>query len=309
MIEISVVIPVFKTEVYVEELASRLQTVLNGLVDEYEVIFIDDGSPDNSWALIESATNRVKQIRGLKLSRNFGQHSAISAGLLHSVGNWVVVMDGDLQDLPEDIPELYRAAKEGADSVVAKRITRDDDAIKKFSSKFFYRTFARLTGSSLTHEFGNFGIYSRKVIDSINRMPENERSFGLFAEWVGFERSEILVNRARRDHGQSSYSYLSLFRLASKSIVSYSNKPLYFVTSIGFILFVSSISFAVVLLARYLIFGVQAQGWTSLMVAIFLNSGLIIGTLGILGIYIGSIFNEVKRRPQFVIDLDTRESK
>jgi dolichol-phosphate mannosyltransferase len=137
-------------------------------------------------------------------------------------------------------------------------------------------------------------------------MPENERSFGLFAEWVGFKRSEILVNRAKRNHSSSSYSYLSLIRLASKSIISYSNKPLYIVTTVGFLIFVISISFASVLLARYLIFGVQAQGWTSLMVAIFLNSGLIIGTLGILGIYIGSIFSEVKRRPQFVIDLDTQ---
>ena len=306
MIDISVVIPVFRTSVFIEELATRLQLVLNGLVNEYEIIFIDDGSPDQSWMLIDDLAKRNPQIRGLKLSRNFGQHSAISAGLLNASGKWVVVMDGDLQDMPEDIPELYRVAMSGTDSVLARRSTRDDGVLKKVNSRIFYKVFAKLTGSTLTHEYGNFGIYSRKVINSINQMPENERSFGLFAEWVGFKRSEILVNRAKREHGPSSYSYLSLIRLASKSIVSYSNKPLYVVTTVGFLIFVISISFASVLLARYLIFGVQAQGWTSLMVAIFLNSGLIIGTLGILGIYIGSIFSEVKRRPQFVIDLDTQ---
>ena len=138
-------------------------------------------------------------------------------------------------------------------------------------------------------------------------MPENERSFGLFAEWVGFDRAEILVDRAKRDYGNSSYTFVSLIRLASKSIISYSNKPLYFVTTLGLIIFVASTSFAFFLFVRYLLFGVEAQGWTSLMVALFLNSGLIIGTLGILGIYVGSIFTEVKHRPQYIIDLDTQD--
>ena len=307
MVEISVVIPVYKTEAYVDELAARLQRVLKDLVTRHEIIFIDDGSPDNSWKLIDSLANRFSQVRGIKLSRNFGQHSAIAAGLRHASGDWVVVMDGDLQDLPEDIPALYKTAIDGAKIVVAKRVTRDEKYLKKFASKLFYKLFASLTGSSLTHQHGNFGIYSRKVIDSINQMPENERSFGLFAEWVGFDRAEILVDRAKRDYGNSSYTFVSLIRLASKSIISYSNKPLYFVTTLGLIIFVASTSFAFFLFVRYLLFGVEAQGWTSLMVALFLNSGLIIGTLGILGIYVGSIFTEVKHRPQYIIDLDTQD--
>jgi dolichol-phosphate mannosyltransferase len=307
MVEISVVIPVFKTETYINELAQRLLAVLNELGIEFEILFIDDGSPDNSWTLIETLANQVSQIRGIKLSRNFGQHSAIAAGLTYASGNWIVVMDGDLQDLPEDIPVLYRAALNSSNSVIARRMARDEKFLKKFSSNIFYKIFSKLTGSSLTHEYGNFGIYTRKVIDSINRMPENERSFGLFAEWVGFQRSEVLVSRAKRGHDKSSYTFGSLFRLAGKSIVSYSNKPLYLVTSAGFVILAASVTFAIALLVRYLIFGVQAQGWTSLMVALFLNTGLIIGTLGIIGIYIGSVFNEVKRRPQFLIDTDTQD--
>lgn len=307
MVQISVVIPVYKTAEFIPVLSERLNNVISSLVEDYEIIFIDDGSPDNSWTLIEAVSSKYQNVFGIQLSRNFGQHSAIAAGLEASSGDWVVVMDGDLQDLPEEIPKLFTRAIEGSQSVVARRIIRDDNFLKKLFSKLFYKAFAKLTGSTLTHEYGNFGIYSRNVINAINDMPESQRSFGLFAEWVGFERVEVPVSRAKRESGRSSYSLFALLRLAGRSIVSYSNKPLYFVTTLGLILFIGSIAFAMALFVRFLVFGVEAEGWTSLMVALFLNSGLIIGTLGVIGIYIGSIFTEVKRRPNYIVENETRD--
>lgn len=211
MIEISVVSPVYHGELSVEELVRRVQVACESIVQSYEIILVEDGSPDGSWEKIETLMGSVRGVKGIRLSRNFGQHYAIAAGLARAKGRWVVVMDCDLQDRPEEIPFLYKKALEGFDLVVARRTVRLDSFTKRMFSKVFYWTLSWLTDTEQNSETANFGIYSRKVIDTINSLRENFKYFPVMTRWVGFKRVEIEVEHARREHGKSSYKEMSHF--------------------------------------------------------------------------------------------------
>ena len=297
----SIVIPCFASEKSLEELCLRLDKAIAPISLDYEIVLVDDGSPDRTWSVIQELAGRDSRIRGIRLSRNFGQHHAITAGLDHARGDWVVVMDCDLQDRPEEIPRLYSKAAEGYDMVIGLRTERQDSFFKKLGSRLFRVTFNYLTDSSLDQQAGNFGIYARKVVDSVVRLREQNRSFGLFANWVGFRRATIAITHAPRAHGKSSYTFARLFSLAMDSIVAHSNKLLRLSIALGFLLSGLSLLFALFLVARYVFWGLTVQGWTSLMVSIYFSAGLIIGSIGVVGLYIGKIFNEVKARPLYVI--------
>jgi dolichol-phosphate mannosyltransferase len=277
--------------------------------NNFEIILINDSSPDDAWQVIQQLAVEDNRVKGINLARNFGQHYAITAGLDFAQGDWVVVMDCDLQDRPEEIPVLFQKAQEGYDIVVGRRLIRQDTFFKKISSNLFYRIFKFMTGASVDNRIGNYGIYASKVIKSISALKEQNRSFGLFAIWVGFRRIEVDIVHGRRLHGKSSYTFKLMVKLALDSIVSHSNKLLYISIKLGVIFSASSMLYAIWLVVNYIVWASPVAGWTSLMVSIFFTAGLIISSIGVVGLYVGKIFDEVKRRPLYIIDSTTFEMK
>lgn len=304
---LSVVSPVYGCVQALPELCERLQTVLSDLAQDYEIILINDGSPDESWSIIQQLAAEDGRIKGINLSRNFGQHYAITAGLDFAQGDWVIVMDCDLQDRPEEIPKLYEKAQSGYDIVVARRAERKDHWVKKELSKAFYHVFAYFSGTKVDNRIGNFGIYAQKVVHSIRRFKEQNRSFGLFAIWVGFRRAEIDVDHAARSHGRSSYTFRKMAKLALDSIIAHSDKLLRLTVKLGLSVSVLSLLYAAWIVLRYFLWATPIIGWTSLIVSVYFTAGLIIGTIGIVGLYVGRIFDEVKHRPLYIIDSLTFE--
>ena len=206
--KISVVSPVYFGENLVEELVTRLDNSLTQICDDYEIILVEDGSPDDSWKSIEKACSVNSKVKGIKLSRNFGQHYAISCGLEHANGDWIVVMDCDLQDRPEEIRNLLEKALEGYDIVFAQRIERQDTFLKRMSSLAFYKVFSYLTDTQQDPSIANFGIYNKKVINAVLSMKDTIRYFPTLVQWVGFNSSKIEVEHNSRFDGHSSYSWI-----------------------------------------------------------------------------------------------------
>ncbi len=286
-------------------MCERLENSLNQITDEFEIILIDDGSQDRTWDSISRVATAKSFIRGIKLSRNFGQHNAITAGLEYATGDWVVVMDCDLQDRPEEIINFYRKVQEGYQVVVGIRIERKDNFIKKVSSIIFYSVFQRMTGSIFNKQIGNFGIYSNKVISCILELKEQHRSFGLMVLWVGFSRAEVNVTHEARGSGKSNYRFTQRMGLALDSIVSHTNNLLYLAIKIGLFVSGTSLLFVAYLFGRFLFLGITTEGWTSLAISIYFTLGIMLAAIGILGIYIGKIFNESKGRPIYIVESKT----
>ena len=306
---LSIVIPVYGADYSIRELVERISNSVEFITSDYEILLINDASPDNSWQAIESEVRNSDKVVGINLSRNFGQHRAISAGLSVCKGDWAVVMDCDLQDLPEDIPLLFEKAIEGFDVVFGRRVKRDDGFFKKLSSKIFYKVYDYFTGHESDHSIANFSVISRKVINSYNSMPEQSKTYGLSISWLGFKRENIDINHARRPEGKSSYTFKKLLSLAIDTIVSQSNKPLKVSIFIGFLISSISMLFGLFFLLKYFFYGVSVEGWTSVIVSIYFVFGILMANLGVLGLYIGKTFDESKNRPRYVIDtLITKEN-
>ena len=299
---ISIVIPVYQAEKILEELIARIKKAMEFARGNYHVVLVDDGSADASWRVIGNICSIEKNIKAIKLSRNFGQHHAITAGLDHCTGEWVVVMDCDLQDKPEEIERLYQKVQEGYEIVFARRIHRKDSFFKKLLSRIFYKIFSYLTGIKYDGKVGNFGIYSAKVIDTLKKMKEPLRAFSPMVRWVGFNKAFIDVEHGERYKGKSSYNYSKIITLASDIILSYSDKPLRLIVRTGFL--ISFISFLVGLyyLIQYLSGRILVSGYTSIIISIWFLGGLIILNLGVLGLYISKIFTGIKDRPLYIID-------
>ena len=298
---ISVVSPVYQAEKIVQELVVQLHKNLRELTGDYEIILVNDASPDDSWSAIAAESIKDKRVKGINLSRNFGQHYAITAGLSFAKGDWVVVMDCDLQDRPDEIPNLYRKAQEGYDSVFAQRFERQDKFLKRFFSKMFYSLFSYLTDTKQDPTVANFGIYNRKVIDAILSMKDYIRFFPTMVQWVGFRKFYLPVQHADRFEGKTSYNFKSLMRLALNNIIAFSDKPLRLTVKMGFI--ISLFSF---LLAVYNIFArfagiIHVEGFTTTVFSIWFVGGLTLAILGIVGLYVGKTFENVKKRPTYII--------
>ena len=298
--DLSVVIPVLNESHLIKELISRVIANVDNITKNYEVIIVDDGSTDDTWHQIKLFAEQNFRIKAIKFSRNFGHHYAISAGLKNSNGSWVVVMDGDLQDRPEVIPTLYNKAQEGYDVVFVSRINRPENFIYKLLQKSFYFILNNLSGINFESSQANFSIISKKVVDAFNKFPENKRFYGSTIKWLGFKRTSISAEHGVRFAGKSSYTLKKRLNLAGDIIFAFSDKPLRFIVKLG--LFFSSISILLFVWIIYLYFtsGFEVQGWTSLISSIFLFGGLILTVIGIIGIYIGRIFNEVKNRPLYI---------
>lgn len=300
MIEISVVSPVYRSARLVAPFVERVTTVLEQLQVSYEIILVDDGSPDLSWTEIETTCSKHKNVKGILLSRNFGQHYAITAGLDIARGNWIVVMDSDLEDRPEEIVALYKKANEGFEVVLCRRNNRTHGWFKRTTSHFFYRFLSFITGKKIDHTIANYGIYHRKVIDVIVSMRESIRYFPMMVLWAGFKTSTVEVQHGIREDGRSNYNLRRLLKLGLDIVLSYSDKPLEIVAVTGGLISLTTFAAGIIVLFRYFNHSISVQGYTSLLLSIWFLSGLIIATLGIVGLYVGKTFQGIKQRPLYI---------
>ncbi len=302
IVEISVISPVYGAERLVDELVVQLRAVLENVTSSYEIILVEDRSPDDSWAEIKKVCALYPEVVGMRLSRNFGQHYAISAGLTKARGKWVIVMDCDLQDQPSEIPKMLTEAKSGYDVVLARRALRQDKWFKRVSSKCFYSLLSYLTGVKQDPAIANFGVYNQKVIAAINAMPESIRYFPTMVRWVGFNVTTLDVAHAKRPEGKTSYSFKKLLHLALDICLANSDKPIRLVVKTGFLISVIGFVFAAYIAIQALQGKVEVLGYASLLVSIWILSGLIILIVGVVGLYVGKSFEGIKSRPAFIVD-------
>jgi len=299
---LSIISPVYKTGGMLGDLVTQIGDAVSEVTGEFEIILVDDGSPDDSWERIVAECGKDERVRGIKLSRNFGQHAALTAGLTDAAGDWIVVLDSDLQDLPREITKLYSKALSGYDIVMARRMNRKHSAGRRIVSRVFYFFIARWSGMPADHRASNFGIYSQRVIREVLKMKESVQFFPMMVNWTGFRRGWIDVAHGQRAEGVSGYSFTRLYRLALNVILSYSDKPLRYVVKAGVVMSFLSFCFGVVTLVRYLRGDILVSGYTSLIISIWFLSGLLLFTLGVVGLYVGKTFEEVKRRPRFIVE-------
>ncbi|MBL3590173.1 MAG: glycosyltransferase family 2 protein [gamma proteobacterium endosymbiont of Lamellibrachia anaximandri] len=298
---LSVVSPVYGCATILPALCAELAESLAAIDEEYEIIFVNDASPDGAWEVIQQLAEADPRIRGVDLSRNFGQHAAIRAGLALARGDWVVVMDCDLQDQPAEISKLYAKAMEGYEVVFGRRESRQDSSAKVLSARLYRKIQDYFTDSNSDPAVANFGIYQHKVIEAFNGMREQTRTLQLTIRWLGFHATSINIEHAPRREGRSSYNFRRLLSMGLNIIVSESNKPLKLSISFGFFMAMISLLYALYLVARYFILGVTVAGWTSVIVSIYFVGGLLFANLGILGLYLGKVFDETKARPIYVV--------
>ncbi|RSL34767.1 glycosyltransferase [Salibacterium salarium] len=298
---LSVVTPVYGCGECLIQLYNRLKETLENITRNFEIIMVEDCSPDQSWSVIQQLTNKDSRVKGMKLAKNFGQHVAITAGLDEAKGDWVVVMDCDLQDQPEEIAKLYEKTAEGFDVVFARRQVRHDTFIKRWESKLYYKVYDYFTENTSDPAIANFSISSRKVIQNFQQLREQNRNFPLFIKWMGFDTATVNVEHQERVSGKSSYNLSKLMNLAIDGIVSQSNKPLRLSIKFGFLLSFGALIYGLYLMYQYFFMFEPLPGWTSLMVSIYFVGGLIFANLGVLGLYMGKVFNEVKDRPLYIV--------
>lgn len=301
-IKISFVSPVYRAEGTLEALVSEITLVMDRIKESFEIILVDDRSPDRSWEVMKKLSNKSPFVKSVRLSRNFGQHPAIMAGLSQATGEFVVVLDCDLQDQPKEVEKLYKKINEGYDVVLAKRVIRKDSFFKKMTSKIYASLYGFFTNTKYDHEVANFGIYRAKVISSILQVSDYIKFFPLFVKFVGFKTTAVEVAHNSRTEGKSTYTFAALLSLAFNTIISFSNKPLKLFVKFGIL--VSLISFLSGIYTIYLYFKgeIEVLGYSSLIVSIWFLSGVIITIIGVTGIYIGKIFDQTKNRPVFIID-------
>ncbi len=298
--------PVYRGADLLAELVERIGAAVVPLTGQFEIVLVDDGSPDEAWARIQELSARDARVRGLRLSRNFGQHRAIAAGLDHCRGEWVVVLDCDLQDRPEEIPRLYAHARQhNLAYVLASRTDRQHGLLQRLLSRWFYQLLHFLTGISHDARVGNFGLYHRRVIDAVRRMPERSRFFPVMVRWVGFRGGTLAVTHAARPSGGSSYSWGRRVQLAFDVMLAWSDKPLRLAVQFGLLVAGLAFLLGVVTLLRFVVGQISVPGYTSLVLLMCFFAGLIIAVLGMVGLYVGRTFEEAKQRPVYLVEAQT----
>jgi dolichol-phosphate mannosyltransferase len=298
---ISVVVPVYGCRGCLEHLHDRLAATLSGLVPAYEIILVDDRARDESWPEIERLVDLDPDVRGVRLSRNFGQHAAITAGLSHVRGQWAVVMDCDLQDPPEDIPRLFAKALEGHDIVFGRRKHKPTSVIRRMLAVLYFRCLRLFTGTHIDGQYGTFSIISRKVVDAFLDMQDNDRHYLMILNWLGFDVAAVEYQPAARYQGQSSYSLPRLIEHALDGVFFQTTVLLRWIVYLGFCFASLGGLLAIYLLAAR-IAGHAYPGWTSIVVLTLALCGFIILSTGITGLYIGKVFEQARGRPIFVVD-------
>jgi dolichol-phosphate mannosyltransferase len=298
----SAVVPVFNEVAGIDRFQERCATAMSSLGDGYEIVYVDDGSSDGSWAKLTAIARADRRVRLVRLSRNFGHQIAISAGIQHAVGDTVTVMDADLQDPPEVVPELVARWREGADVVYAIRTRREGETwFKRLTAAAFYRLLGLLSDIDIPPDVGDFRLLSRRAVDALLAMPEHHRYIRGMVAWLGFETASVDYVREPRVAGETKYPFSKLVRLAADGVMAFSIRPLRLATWLGLV-----VSLLAALAAAALVIGRLAgmsviQGWTSLAVLVLLLSGVQLVTIGTLGEYVGRIYAEVRGRPLYLV--------
>ncbi len=296
----SAVVPVFNEEGNLPELHARLTEVFRGLGRTYEIVFVDDGSTDRSMAVLEDLNRRDPRVRVIQFSRNFGHHIAVTAGMDACRGDFVILMDADLQDRPEEIPSLFRKIEEGYDVVYGIRTGRRHSLPKRLASALFVATMRHMV-SGFDLNSGIFRMARRNVIDTVRQCRETHRFVVGLMSWSGFRQVGVDVQHGARHAGVTKYTLRKQVRLAVNAMVAFTHVPLRLATYLGLIVSVSAFAYAAVIVVRKLFLGLGVEGWPSLMVAVLFLGGIQLVCLGILGEYVGRLFTEAQHRPLYVV--------
>lgn len=304
MKKISILIPAYNEEKVLEKLFTRLANLANNTKDyEFEFFFINDGSKDKTLEIIKDYAETDARVSYLNLSRNFGKEIAMIAGLDNVSGDATVIIDADLQDPPELIPKMISWWEKGYDDVYAKRSSRHGESwFKKASSKLFYKTLQSVTRIPIQKDTGDFRLLDKRAVEALKQIRESQRYTKGYFSWIGFKKKEITYNRDARAAGQSKWNYFKLFDLAIEGIVSFSTAPLRIATFIGGIVAFAAFVYLIVIVIKTIAFGTDIAGYPSTMVVILFLGGAQLLSLGIIGEYVGRIFNETKNRPLYLIE-------
>lgn len=300
---ISILIPAYNEEPVLEHLFTRLANLANDTKNyQFEFLFINDGSKDNTLGIIKDYAEKDPRVSYINLSRNFGKEIGMIAGLDHVQGDATVIIDADLQDPPELIPEMIKFWEEGYDDVYAKRKSREGESwFKKFTSKQYYKTLQRVTHVPIQEDTGDFRLLDRRVVEAIKQFRDSQRNAKAIFSWVGFNKKEILYNRDARVAGETKWNYVKLINLAIDGITSFTTAPLRISTYVGVAISLLSFVYLVYLVIRTIFFGTDLAGYPSMMAVILFLGGVQLLSLGIIGEYVGRIFNETKQRPLYLI--------
>lgn len=302
-IQLSVVIPIFNEYAILPELHQRLSDAARTITSDYELIFVNDGSSDDSLSRLIELTTQDRSVHYLNLSRNFGHQIAVTAGLEHTSGEAIIIIDGDLQDPPELIPELYRKYKEGFDVVYAQRIKRKGEVyFKKITARAFYRILKKITRINIPLDTGDFRLISRRILGHLSRMQEQNKFLRGQIAWLGFNQCSVPFEREERKFGKTNYSLGKMLKLAMDGVTSFSDAPLAFVTRLG--IMISFVSVLIIFYAAYshFILDRTITGWTSLIISISFIGGVQLLSIGIIGEYISRINKNVLNRPLYLVE-------
>ena len=306
MKKLSVIVPMYYEEEVAEECYKRLKKVLEGLSEkyEYEIVFINDGSKDKTLNILENIAKENKSVKIISFSRNFGHQCAVTAGLKYVTGDAIVIIDADLQDPPELIPEMLKLWEDGNDVIYGKRKSRAGESkFKLLTASMFYKTLNALSDVEIPKDTGDFRLVDRKVVEVINSLPEHNKFLrGLFS-WVGFKQIPFEYERKERIAGKTKYPLGKMLKLAQDGIFSFSTKPLRIVGTMGIIsILISIIILVYSILSYFFNWNELTAGWTSMMVTMTFLGGMILISLWMIGEYVGRIYDETKRRPEFIIE-------
>lgn len=305
-IALSIVVPVFNEAQIIEQLVQRVSDAAKSITNSYEIIFVNDGSRDGSLLKLKEACAKDPKLHYISFSRNFGHQIAITAGMDYASGDAIVTIDGDLQDPPELIPDMYRQYLEGYKVVYAKRSKRKGETFfKLFTAKMFYRLMARLVSFEIPLDVGDFRLISRDVLDYLKQMKEYDKYIRGQIAWLGFRSTYVMFERDERKFGTTNYPFRKMLRLAFNGITAFSDSPLKLATSLGFIVCIISFFIGVFAVYSYLFNQSTLPGWASTIISITFLGGVQLLSLGIIGEYISRIINNVRDRPLYVIDQTT----
>lgn len=309
MKKVSLLIPAYNEEETIPLLYNELNNVIDNISGyEFEILIINDGSSDNTLNILRNLQQRDSRINYISFSRNFGKEIAMAAGFDYVTGDAAVILDADLQDPPELIKEMIMYWEEGYDDVYAKRRSREGETwFKKFTSATFYKLLQKMTKISIQEDTGDFRLLDRRAIESLKKLREKQRyTKGMFS-WIGFNKKEILFDRKPRAAGKTKWNYLKLFNLALEGVTSFTTSPLRISTILGILVSIFSMVYMFIVLIKSLIWKDPVKGYPSMMVTILFLGGVQLVSLGIIGEYVGRIFNETKYRPLYIIDEHNNE--
>lgn len=299
---LSIVVPVYNEELVINETYNRLTNVIKSFGEAYELIFINDGSRDLSAEIIANICAKDKSVKLVNFSRNFGHQPAITAGIDLACGDAVVIIDADLQDPPEVILDMVKLWREGYHVVYGKRIKRKGETFfKRVTSKMYYRLLKRLTNVDIPVDTGDFRLIDRKVCEAIKRLGEKNRYMRGLVSWIGFKQTYVEFVREERFAGETKYPLKKMIRLAIDGIAAFSYKPLKLATGVGFLIASLSFIYLIVIIFQKIFYGNVIEGWASTIAVILFSQGIVLIMLGIMGEYIGRIYDEIKNRPIYLI--------